>query len=99
MSKFVILINYTAEGLQDFTDLPRRLKASREKAAELGVTLESYHLTFGRYDAVAIIEAPDEPTAAQFILSHADAGYVRTETMTAFSEDQISAIASGLLDD
>lgn len=98
MSKFVVLINYSAEGGRTFADLPHRLSAGRERAAELGITVESFHLTFGRYDAVAVIDAPNEPTAAQFILAHVGGEHARTETMTAFDEDQIEAIVNGLLD-
>ena len=33
-------------------------------AAELGVTINSFHLTMGRYDAIVIFDAPDVEIAA-----------------------------------
>lgn len=98
MTKFVILINYPGEEIAQIKDLPERLASGREGAVAEGITVESYYLTFGRFDAVAVIDAPDGPTAAQFILNMIGIGKVRTETMTAFTDDQIEAIAEGLLD-
>lgn len=98
MTKFVILINYPGDDIAQIKDLPERLASGREGAGAQGITLESYYLTFGRFDAVAIIDAPDGPTAARFVLNMIGVGKVRTETMTAFSDDQIDAIAGGVLE-
>ncbi|MDH3680620.1 MAG: GYD domain-containing protein [Acidimicrobiia bacterium] len=98
MTKFVILINYPGDEIEQIKDLPERLASGREGSGGEGVTIESYYLTFGRFDAIAIIDAPDGPTAAKFILKMIGVGNVRTETMTAFGEEQIDAIADGLLD-
>jgi len=98
VATFVILINYTGDEVGQIRDLAERLKTGREGAAALGVTITAFYLTFGRFDAVAIIEAPDGPTAAKFILNSIGTGLVRTETMTAFNEEQIEAIADGLFD-
>lgn len=98
MTKFVILINYPGDDIAQIKDLPERLATGREEAGAAGVTVESYFLTFGRFDAIAVIEAPNGPTAAKFILNMIGTGNVRTETMTAFADDQIEAIADGLFD-
>lgn len=96
MPKFVTLINYTDEGVQHFKELAQRLSHARDGAAELGVTIDSYHLTMGRYDAVVIIDAPDAATAAKLMLINAANGRVRTETMAAFTEDEAIAVAESL---
>lgn len=98
MTKFVILINYPGDEISRIKDLPERLASGREGSGGAEVSVESYYLTFGRFDAVAVIDAPDGPTAAKFILNMIGIGNVRTETMTAFGDDQIDAIAAGLLD-
>lgn len=98
MSRFIVLINYGGDEAAQIGALPQVLASGREQAAKLGITVESYDVTFGRFDAVAIIEAPNEPIAAKFILSAFGTGQARTETMTAFNEDQIRAISDGLLD-
>ncbi|MGB5759726.1 MAG: GYD domain-containing protein [Acidimicrobiales bacterium] len=96
MSKFVILINVSYDEEAQVKNLPDQLAQGHEIGRSLGVTIDSYYMTFGRFDAVATIDAPDGAAAAKFILS-AFGPLVRTETLTAFNEDQIRAIADGLL--
>jgi uncharacterized protein with GYD domain len=98
MSRFIVLINYAGDEVAQVRQLPALLAAARQRADELGITIEAFNLTFGRFDAVAMIDAPDEPTAATFILTAFGTGPVRTETMSAVSEDQLRSISDGLLD-
>ena len=92
MAEFITLINHAGES-GELTELPDRLAA----AAGTNITIDSFHLTFGRYDAVLIIDAPDEPSAAMFLLTTLGQRAIRTETMTALDEGQVRAIADGLL--
>ncbi len=48
--------------------------------------------TLGRHDVVAVCEAPDNETATAFSLSVASRGNVRTETLRAFSFDEMKKI-------
>ena len=50
----------------------------------------------GRYDAVVISEAPDDETAARLALTLGMMGYVRSETMRAFTEGEYRDIFTGL---
>ena len=43
-------------------------------------------MTFGPYDFVQIIEAPDDQAVARYLLSVNSKGNVRTMTMRAFDE-------------
>jgi len=45
-----------------------------------------FYLTLGRYDMVAIIEAPSDEVAASVILGVGSKGNIRTETLKAFPE-------------
>ena len=96
MPTFVSLINYTDHGVQNFKDFAQRMEHAHRGAAELGVTINSFHLTMGRYDALVIFEAPDTETAAKLALINAANGRVRTETMAAFSESDTVGIAESL---
>ena len=96
MPKFVMLIRYTDEGVRHFKDFRSRLDHARRGADELGVTVESFHLTMGEYDAVAVIDAPDLKTAAKLSLINAANGRVRTVTMPAFNEEESAELASEL---
>ena len=44
--------------------------------------------TMGKYDVVAIIEAPDDASATAFALAIGMAGNIRMQTLKAFSKDE-----------
>ena len=48
--------------------------------------------TMGHYDAVEILQAPDDESASAFILDLTSAGNLRTSTLRAFDHDQMQAI-------
>lgn len=56
-----------------------------EELKEEGIKITSFW-TLGRYDAVAIIEAPTEKDAMKGLLAFQD--IIETETMTAIPRDQ-----------
>jgi uncharacterized protein with GYD domain len=54
----------------------------------------SFHLTMGRYDALVIIDAPDDATVAKLVLATVGQGNVRTETLRAFFENEVPTIVA-----
>jgi uncharacterized protein with GYD domain len=52
-------------------------------------------VTLGRYDVVAILEAPSDEALARIILEAAKAGTVSTETLRAFPEADAYKILEG----
>ena len=50
----------------------------------------------GDYDAVAIVEAPDDETYARNILAAASQGHIRTTTLKAFTEEEYRRIVGSL---
>ena len=63
-------------------------QASRDTAAKLGIVRKNVYMTFGPYDFVQIIEAPDDEAVAKYVLSVTSKGNVRTTTMRAFDEPE-----------
>jgi uncharacterized protein with GYD domain len=61
-------------------------------AGRFGVTIKSIHWTLGQYDVVTLCEANDDASATAFALALASAGNIRTQTLRAFSKDEMSAI-------
>ena len=96
MATYVMLISYTDAGIQHFKSIGDRLAHARHGAAELGATLEAFYLTMGQYDAVAVVNAPDDETAAKLSLVNAANGRVRIQTLRAFTEDETVQLASQL---
>ena len=61
-----------------------------------GSELKAFYLTMGRYDIVAISEAPDDEAVAKVALAIGSAGNVTTETLRAFTEDDDRQIVAAL---
>lgn len=96
MSTYITLINWTEQGVRNVRDSPKRLDAAREVAEEHGCRLVDLYMTVGQYDLVAVMEAPDDESAAKTMLSIAAGGNVRTTTLKAFPEAEYRKILASL---
>ena len=96
MASFVILGNYTDQGVSSIKDLPGRLAAVQQAAQDAGGRMIFYYLTMGQYDFVSVVEVPDAETAAQLLLQTSLLGNVRTQTMRAFTEEEAASVIGGL---
>jgi len=63
MNTYVVLVNFTDQGIRNAKDSVKRMEAFKEMAKKFGVTVREFFWTYGRYDMVAINEAPDEDLA------------------------------------
>ena len=66
MTTYVMLANWTDQGIQKVKDPPRRLDTAKKALKEMGGEFKLFFLTMGDYDMVAIYEAPDDTVAAHF---------------------------------
>ncbi len=96
MPTYISLINYTEQGIRDIKDAPKRVTAAKKLLASMGGKMRGYYLTLGSYDIVTVAEAPDDETAAKFVLTIAAAGNVRTTTLKAFPEADFRKIIDSL---
>lgn len=94
MATYITLVHFTEQGLQSIKDGPARLEQARADFRAAGGELKEFYLTTGRYDAVAIIEAPDDETIARLALQIGARGNSRAETLRAFDEDAYRRIVS-----
>ena len=92
MATYIVLSNFTDQGIRNVKDTTKRSDAVREMAKKAGATLKEIYWTLGPYDVVAIFEAPDEASMTALGLAIGAQGNVRTQTMRAFSKDDIGAI-------
>ncbi len=86
MTTYVVLLNWTDQGIKTVRESPKRLDAARKVLEEMGGSFKDFYLTMGEYDMVAICEAPDDAVAARFALTLGTYGNVRTRTLKAFPE-------------
>lgn len=94
MATYVVLFNWTDQGIQSFRDSVSRSDAAKDLMAPLGITLKDIYWTVGPHDLVATFEAPDDESLAAALLTLGAAGNVRTTTMRAFSKGEFEAIAA-----
>ena len=96
MSSYILLINYTEQGIRNVKESPKRADAARELARKCGAEMKELYLTMGAYDLVATLEAKDDEAVAKFALAVGALGNVRTTTLRAFSEKQYREIVKSL---
>jgi uncharacterized protein with GYD domain len=93
---YVSLLRYTQKGIEAIKDSPTRLDAAKKAAAAAGGKLLAFYLTMGQYDAVAILEFPDDEAVARSALAGGSQGYTRGETLRAFTEEEYREIVASL---
>jgi uncharacterized protein with GYD domain len=96
VATYILLVNWTEQGIKAVRDSPNRLDAAKELLGEMGGTFREFFLTMGDFDMVAVIEAPDDAVAARFALDLGIAGNVRTRTLKAFPEAAYREIIKSL---
>ena len=95
MPSYLTLGKYTKQGIDNIGDIGDRLAAVKEAASEAGGRLIFFYLTFGQYDFAAVVELPDDETAAKLVIQQNQVGNIQTETVRAFTEEEAIAIATG----
>lgn len=94
MATFIMLGNFTEQGIRTVQDTTKRADAFKEQTKNAGVTLRDVYWTLGSYDIVAICEADDDASAAAALMKLASQGNVRTQTLRAFSRDEMQNVLS-----
>jgi uncharacterized protein with GYD domain len=97
MPTYVILATFTDQGIKTAKDSPKRAEAFKQMAKTFGITVKEIFWTQGRYDIVLLTEAPDELTATALNLSLGALGNIRTESLRAFSADEMATIVSKMI--
>jgi uncharacterized protein with GYD domain len=92
MATYVMLANFTDQGIHNVKDTVKRAEAFKEAAKASGVTVKELYWTLGQYDIVATAEAGDEMAVTALSLSLAKAGNVRTQTLRAFGPSEMTEI-------
>ena len=96
MASFVTLVKFTEQGIKGVNQTTKRAEGFRDMAKKMGATVKDIYWTLGRFDAVAIFEAPDDETATRLMLSVGSLGNIRTETLRAYSAKEMGEILKGM---
>src|SRR5688572_10408528 len=97
MPNFVMLANFTDQGVRTAKETTKRYDAFKEIAQKSGVTIKDIYWTLGHLDIVAICEAPDDETLSAAMFSLASHGNIRTQTLRAFSRGEMDTIINKMI--
>jgi uncharacterized protein with GYD domain len=92
MPTYVLLTQWTDQGIKDAAASSQRQQDAREMAKSFGVEWKSIYMTMGAYDFVMTVEAPDDAAVAKYVIRLCSLGNVRTTTLKAFTESEYRAI-------
>ena len=92
MAQYMLLGNFTDQGVRTIKDAPKRRAAARELAKKCGVEIKTGYLAIGPYDLVIHVDAPNDEALATFLLSLGSKGNVRTITLKVFPEAEYDKI-------
>jgi uncharacterized protein with GYD domain len=95
VQRYIILFRWTDQGIRNVKDTTRRAEAARSEAEKIGCRFTTYW-TFGEYDGIAILEAPNDEAAMEFELKVGSLGNIRTTTLRAFTEEEIARVVDKL---
>lgn len=96
MATYIVLAQFTDQGIRTIKNSPQRASHVEEMARSLNCEMKEVYWTIGQYDIVAIVDAPDEATFTTFGLALGSAGNVRTQSLRAFTKSEIGAVIGNL---
>jgi uncharacterized protein with GYD domain len=92
MARYVTLIQFADQGIRNIKDTVQRGDAAAAEAEKMGMKIIDEFWTMGTYDAVVVIEAPNDETISAFTLKIGSLGNVKSHTMRAFRREEMEGI-------
>jgi uncharacterized protein with GYD domain len=92
MATYVILIDWTEQGVAGFRNSVDRYEAARSQFEAMGVRFKEIYWTLGSHDIVSVVEADNEETLSAALLVLCSQGNLRTTTLRAFSAEEMRGV-------
>jgi uncharacterized protein with GYD domain len=96
MATYILLINFTEQGIRNIKDSPKRAAAATEPARGCGIEIRDIFRTLGAFDGAVLIEAPDDRAVTSWALKVGSLGNVRTQTLRAFRTNEFENLVAKL---
>ena len=96
MAQYVVLANFTDQGIRAVKDTTKRAKAFRAMAKSAGVQILEIYWTLGLYDVVLTMEAPDDEAMAALMLKAGSLGNLKSQTLRAWTETELDPLLAKL---
>jgi uncharacterized protein with GYD domain len=92
MTTYLVLLNFTEQGLRQLNHSPARAAEFKQQAEAAGCDVAAQLWTAGAFDGALLLRGPSE-TAILRLLAHLTAqGNVRTQSLRAFEGPEFSAL-------
>jgi uncharacterized protein with GYD domain len=88
MPTYIVLGNFTDQGIRSVRDSLKREDAFRKQCEKVGARIREAYRTMGGYDLAAVVDAPDDVTITSLLYSAGALGNIRTETLRAFTRHE-----------
>jgi uncharacterized protein with GYD domain len=98
MPHYLVQAAYTSEAMAAMTKNPsNRTEAVKGALQALGGRIEAAYFSFGEYDIAAIVELPDNVSAAAFAIGSASKGHIKAMKTTPLLtiEEGLEAMSKG----
>jgi uncharacterized protein with GYD domain len=92
MATYILLANFTEQGMRGVKDTVKRADAVKEAAKKFGVNMREIYWTMGQYDIVVVAEAADDASISAYALATGMAGNIRGQTMRGYTRDEMNAV-------
>ena len=92
MAHYVILANWTDQGIRAAKDTVKRVAAARQAFEKQGARIKDFYWTLGQHDCVIVAEASNDETIAALGVQLGMLGNIRTSVLRAFNEPEMEQI-------
>jgi uncharacterized protein with GYD domain len=96
MATYIVLGQFTDQGIKNVKDTAQRAQALKDLAKKFNATVTAVYWTLGQFDTAAIVDAQDDASLNALLLSVGRLGNIRTQTFRAFSENEMGQILGRL---
>ena len=88
MPSYLVLWNWTEQGMRNFKDSPKRVEAFKQLVEKNGGKVVHFLYTMGKYDGATLVEVPSDESLMKIALSLGGLGNVRTTTLKAWTASE-----------
>lgn len=96
MPNYLMLLNWTEQGVRAAKETTKRADAFRAQAEKLGIKVREVLWTMGPYDSMALFDAPEDAAASRLAIWLGGLGNVRTLTMRCYTAAEMAKLVQGL---
>lgn len=96
MPTYLMLFNWTEQGVRGAKETTKRADKFRAQAEKFKIRVRETLWTMGTYDAIALLDAPDDAAASRLAIWMGSQGNVKTLTMRCYTAAEMEKVLEGI---